>query len=40
MVEAQKRNGDSSHAKGQAYIYPDLVVVCIEMVWKKLMEPP
>jgi hypothetical protein len=38
-VEAQKGNGDSSHAKGQAYIYPDLVVVCIEMVWKKLMEP-
>jgi hypothetical protein len=38
-VEAHKRNGDSSHATGQAYIYPDLVVVCIEMVWKNLMEP-
>lgn len=38
-VEAQKRNGDSSKATGQAYIYPDLVIVCIESVWKQMMEP-
>jgi len=38
-VNAKKRNGDSSHATGQAYIYPDLVIVCIESVGKKLMEP-
>ncbi|MEN6318340.1 MAG: hypothetical protein ABFD82_06245 [Syntrophaceae bacterium] len=38
-VEAQKRNGDSRHATGQAYIYPDLIVVCIESVWKTLMDP-
>ena len=38
-IEAQKRNGDSSHAKGHAYIYPDLVIVCVDSVSKKLMEP-
>jgi len=38
-IEAQKGNGDSSHAKGQAYIYTDLVIVCVESVTKKLMEP-
>jgi hypothetical protein len=38
-IDAQKGNGDSSHAKGQAYIYSDLVIVCVESVSKKLMEP-
>ncbi|MEN6320087.1 MAG: hypothetical protein ABFD82_15185 [Syntrophaceae bacterium] len=38
-IEARKGNGDSSHAKGQAYIYSDLVIVCVESVSKKLMEP-
>jgi hypothetical protein len=37
-IEAQKGNGDSSHAKGQAYIFPDPVIVCGESVSKKLME--
>ena len=38
-VEAKKTNGDSSHAIGKAYIYPDLVIVCVESVWKRLMDP-
>jgi hypothetical protein len=38
-IEARKGNGDSSHAKGQAYIYPDLVIVCVESVSRKFMEP-
>jgi hypothetical protein len=38
-IEARKGNGDSSHAKGQAYIYFDLVIVCVESVSKKSMEP-
>ena len=38
-IEARKGNGDSSHAKGQAFIYSDLVIVCIETVWKKLRDP-
>jgi hypothetical protein len=38
-IEAQKGNGDSSHAKGQAYVYPDLVIICVESVSKKFMEP-
>jgi hypothetical protein len=37
-IEAQKNNGDSSHAKGHAYIYSDLVVVCVESVSKKTTE--
>ena len=37
-IEPRKGNGDSSHAKGQAYIYPDLVIVCVESVSKKSME--
>jgi hypothetical protein len=38
-IDAQKGNGDSSYAKGKAYIYSDLVIVCVESVSKKLMEP-
>ncbi len=38
-MEAHKGNGDSSQAKGKAYIYSDLVIVCIESVCKELMEP-
>jgi len=37
-IEAHKENGDSSQASGQAYIYPDLIVVCIESVYKALSE--
>ena len=33
-IEARKENGDSSHAKGKAFIYPDMVIVCVESVWK------
>lgn len=38
-VEAHRKNGDSSQASGKAYIYPDLVVVCIERVRKAWREP-
>ena len=38
-IEAHKKNGDSSDASGQAYIYPDLIVVCIESVSKAFREP-
>jgi hypothetical protein len=38
-IEAQKGNRDSSYAKGEAYIYPDLVIVCVEIVSKQFMEP-
>ena len=38
-IEAQQGNGDSSQASGQAYIYPDLIVVCIESVCKAFSEP-
>ena len=38
-VEAHKGNGDSSRATGKAYVYGDLVVVCVESVWKRFMEP-
>jgi len=38
-IEAHKENGDSSRASGQAYIYSDLIVVCIESVCKALGEP-
>jgi hypothetical protein len=38
-IEARKGNGDSSQAKGKAFIYPDLVIVCIESVWKTLRDP-
>ena len=36
---AQKGNGDSSCATGKAYVYGDLVIVCVESVWKRLAEP-
>ena len=38
-IEAHKGNGDPLPVKGQAYVYHDLVVVCIETVRRKLMEP-
>ena len=38
-IEAQKVNGDSARATGTAYVYSDLVVVCVEDVWKILTEP-
>jgi len=38
-IEAKKENGDSSQAIGKAYIYPDIVIVCVESVWKKLSDP-
>ena len=38
-IEAHRENGDSSQASGKAYIYSDLVVVCVESVCKSLMEP-
>jgi hypothetical protein len=38
-IEAHKENGDSSQASGKAYIYPDLIVVCVESVCKALREP-
>jgi hypothetical protein len=38
-IEAQKGNGDSSQAIGKAYVYPDLVIVCVESVRNKLNDP-
>ena len=38
-IEAHRENGDSSQASGKAYIYPDLIVVCIERVCIALKEP-
>jgi hypothetical protein len=38
-VEAQKGNGDFSYATGKAYVYSDLVIVCVESVWNKFTEP-
>ena len=38
-IEARKENGDSSQAKGKAFIYPNLVIVCVESVWKTLRDP-
>ena len=38
-IEAQKGNGDSSQAIGKAYIYPDMVIVCVESIRKKLNDP-
>lgn len=38
-IEAHKENGDSSQARGKAYIYHDLIVVCVESISKSLMEP-
>ena len=38
-IEAHKENGDSSQATGKAYIYPDLVVICMESVWKAISDP-
>jgi hypothetical protein len=38
-INAQKENGDSSQAIGKAYICPDLVIICVESVWKKLNHP-
>jgi hypothetical protein len=38
-VEARKGNGDLSQATGKAFIYSDWVIVCVESVWKPLMDP-
>jgi hypothetical protein len=38
-IEAQKGNGDSSQAIGKAYIYSDMVIVCVESARKKLDDP-
>ena len=38
-IEARNGNGDSPHATGTAFIYPDLVIVCVESVWKTLGDP-
>jgi hypothetical protein len=38
-IEAHRENGDSSQASGKAYIYSDLIVVCVESVCKSFMEP-
>jgi len=38
-IEARKGNGDSPQAMGQAFVYPDLVIVCVESVRKKSMDP-
>lgn len=38
-IEAHRGNGDSSQANGKAYVYSDLVVVCVESVCKAFMEP-
>ena len=38
-IEAQKGNGDSSQANGKAYIYPDMIIVCVESARKKLKDP-
>ncbi len=38
-IEAHKENGDSSQASGKAYIYPYLIVMCVESACKSLMEP-
>ncbi|MGO9138341.1 MAG: hypothetical protein ACLP9S_18505 [Syntrophales bacterium] len=38
-VEARRGNGVASHAKGKAFIYPDMIIVCVESVWKKLSDP-
>ena len=38
-MEAQKENGDSSCATGKAYVYGDLVIVCVESVGKNFSEP-
>jgi hypothetical protein len=38
-MEAQRANGDSSQAIGKAYIYPDMVIVCVESIRKKLNDP-
>jgi hypothetical protein len=38
-IEARNGNGDSSRAKGKAFIYSDLVIICVESVWKTLGDP-
>jgi len=38
-IEALKGNGDSSQAMGKAYVYPDIVVICVESAQKKSHEP-
>ena len=38
-IEARKGNGDLPQAMGQAFVYSDLVIVCVESVWKKSKDP-
>jgi hypothetical protein len=38
-MEAHKGNGDSSCATGKAYVYGDLVIVCVESVGTRFTEP-
>jgi len=38
-MDAQKGNGDSSRATGKAYVYDDLVIVCVESVGKRFTDP-
>jgi hypothetical protein len=38
-IEAHKEHDNLSKASGKAYIYSDLIVVCIESVCKELKEP-
>jgi hypothetical protein len=38
-IEAIKGNGDSSQAMGKAYVYPDIVIICVESARKKSDDP-
>ena len=38
-IEARKGNRDLPQAMGQAFVYSDLVIVCVETVRKKSMDP-
>lgn len=38
-IEAHRENGGSSQASGKAYIYSDLVIVCVESICKASMDP-
>lgn len=37
-MEAKRDNGDPIQVNGQAYIYPDLIIVCVESVTHDSME--
>jgi hypothetical protein len=38
-MEAEKGDGSAPYATGKAYVYSDLVIVCVESVWNKFTEP-